>query len=325
MSELDEETLFAQSMEKIHAGPDAEVKDEPKAEPKQEVAKPVESDTFDPATLSPSAKAQWDAVQKELETERRRAQESEKKYALLHGRVSPLQRELDRLQKQKQIPPRTAQAQPAKPEQPVSKETLAHWVKHAKDYPEESAAIEEFLRERLRDELGRFQPIPEDIAALRKELADLKEQQLQPLIRAREDELTTRAQSTVFEVHPDWNDHIQYKEVDGQVVVSHLSDALANWAEGQPARIVDMFGSSDPEECKWVMSYFKDSLKAANPPAQAPDEKVVQASKELENRKKNLAALVAPKAEGAPKVEAGNLDEEELFEARMKELRRNRR
>lgn len=321
MSELDEETLFAQSMEKIHAGPDAEVKEEVKPEG-AEVAKPVESDTFDLTTLPPSVKSKWDALQTELANERRRAQEFEGKYAKIHGQVSPLQRELNRLKMQ----PATAKAAPAKAEQPVTKENLAHWMKHAKDYPEEAAAIEELLKDRIRDELGRFQPIPEDIAALRKELAELKEQQLQPLLEARENEVIAKAQNSVLEAHSDWMDHIRIEDDNGKVVITHVSEALQNWMDGQPDRIVAMFGSDDPRECIWVMNQFKrDTKPVSAEPAQVTDEKVLNASRELENRKKNLAALVAPKAEGAPRVDAGNLDEEELFEARMKELHRKRK
>ena len=133
----------------------------------------VESDTFDPSTLSPSAKAHWDKQQQAIESERRRAKDFETRYVTLHGRVSPLQREVERLKRQQTQAPRPAPAAPA----PVSKDSLQNWDKYRSELPDEAAAIEQFLKAQLRDELGRFQPIPEDVAALRKELAELREKE----------------------------------------------------------------------------------------------------------------------------------------------------
>lgn len=286
----------------------------------EEVAKVAESDTFDPATLSPTAKAQWDAAQKALETERRRAQDYEERFNRLHGKMGPLQTELNRLKKTTQRP---ANAPPAKaePNKPVSRETLQHWVKHAKDYPEEAAAIEELLKDRLRDELGRFQPVPDEIAALRKELAELKEQQLYPLLEARENEVIAKAQNSVLEAHPDWSDNIRIEEEDGKVVITHVSDALQSWLDEQPDRIVAMFGSDDPKECIWVMNQFKrDQVKTEV--AQADTSQQTAATQIQQQREKNLQsrAVASSSGNGVARLDPSKMSDAERYDLDMKKL-----
>lgn len=298
-----------------------------KAEVVQEpIATPVVSDIFDPNTLPPSAKAKWEAVQKELEAERRRAQDFEAKYAKIHGQVSPLQRELNRLKSQPAI---ARTAPPARAEPPVTKETpLQRWQKHKETYGDEAAAIEELIDSVKRDELGRYQSLEQKYAALEQKLAQITEKELpekfqllERIQQERERESLTKAQGTVFEAHPDWNEHIRLEPGDDGPVLKYASEALLAWADTQPEHISDMFMSDDPEECKWVMSLFKRDLKEQTTQVDSDQQKTA-ATQELQKREKNLQsrAVTSASGTGMARVDPSKLSKEDQYALEMQRL-----
>lgn len=280
----------------------------------------VESDTFDPSTLSPSAKAHWDKQQQAIESERRRAKDFETRYATLHGRVSPLQREVERLKRQQTQAPRPAPAAPA----PVSKESLQNWDKYRSELPDEAAAIEQFLKAQLRDELGRFQPIPEDVAALRKELAELREKELSPRFQeldqireAREQEYVAKVQGEVLGKHADWNDHFQFDfDENNQLRILHESPQMAAWLDTQPKAVIQALMSDEVEECIWAMDLFKASIAVAEQPN-------TQAATELQQkREKNLQsrAVTSTAGLGMARQDPSKLPDKDRYELEMKQL-----
>ena len=299
--------------------PEAAPSATPAAEP---VANVEESDTFDPSTLSPSAKAHWDKQQQAIESERRRAKDFETRYATLHGRVSPLQREVERLKRQQTQAPRPAPAAPA----PVSKDSLQNWDKYRSELPDEAAAIEQFLKAQLRDELGRFQPIPEDVAALRKELAELREKELSPRFQeldqireAREQEYVAKVQGEVLGKHADWNEHFQFDfDENNQLRILHESPQMTAWLDTQPKTVVQALMSDEVDECIWAMDLFKSHLKEQAAP--------VQPVQDQSTRARNLHAQIGPKVTaGGPRVDNSGVSDADQFDRAIDEANRKKR
>lgn len=298
------------------------------AEPVEPIAKAVEQDIFDPSTLTGAAKAQWDATQKALETERRRAQDFEERFSRLHGKMSPLQKELDRLKARPNQPRPAVTAPPAKAEPPASRETpLQRWTKHKETYGDEAAAIEELIESVKRDEQGRYQSLEQRYAALEQKLSQITDKELpekfqliERIQQERENEFIAKAQGSVLETHPDWNEHIQLEETGGQIKITHVSEAMQAWLDNQPDRIVEMFGSDDPKECIWVMNQFKRDQ--AKPEPQVDSSQQTAATELQAKREKNLQsrAVSSTLGTGMARVDPSKMSDADRYALDMQKL-----
>lgn len=261
---LDEEEKYVQALERIKAPepepePKTEIPNEPAPEAGSSVVEPekAEAPKFDPNSLTPEARAEFDKLQQQLGRER-----SEKQSLL--GRVPRLQSELDRLRSKPSTP-----ASPAPPAVPTDQDSKAYfdstdWKEHERDFPKEASLQRKIL----------------EAAFARAEAAERTAQELARKVDERfgnvdsymQEQATEREKHVLTEAHPDWQDLVLPKDEKdaatfGNVVVSKV---FHEWLSVQDEDKQRWFASTSAAKNIALMDDFKRDLYLADLASGAP-------------------------------------------------------
>lgn len=276
----------------------------------------AESDTFDPETLPPSAKARWEQTQNELREAQDRFREADLERKSLKGRVPSLQRQLQQYEAEHKQQRAAAPAPPQIKKDQSAAEYLSSpaWQKHKTDYPEEAAILEEGFANLDRQHQERY-------AQLEQRLGQFEEQ-LGPRIsavdqmRAESIERVAQAETaTLDSAHSDWDQHFSLVPDGDTWAVGKVSKAMEDWLESQPEFMIDALCSTKAADCIWAMDLFKAATGQQSGAT-------MQASTVKESRQHNLAkrSTYGSNGTGMARVDPSKMSPADAYAMEMRKL-----
>lgn len=240
---LDEEDAYVQALERAKAPPEPEPPADPEhPEPAPEAGssspepeKVAEPAKFDPASLPPDVRAEFDRLAQERDRER------SEKLSLL-GRVPRLQSELDRLQSQSRQQPPAPPAIPASTSSDDSKPYFdsADWKEFERDFPHEAKAQRKALEAAFAQADEAKRAAADALRGVETRVAPVEE-----FIRLQAIERETHA---LEQAHPDWREVVRPANENDAVNIS-ADPKTPYWTNSQFA---SWFSVQDPDIQRWA-------------------------------------------------------------------------
>ena len=225
--------------------------------------------------------------------------------AAANGRNAPLQRELEKLRRE------LSKVQSQKPQQPAphdspnsSKEDLAKWEAHRKDFPEEAEAVERFFSAKMgeqRQEIQKLKQVVEQLSSKAEVIERLEQQQTSDR-DAQEVGLLTKPVEEGGFGHTDAPEIFADRE-------------FHEWAQNGPGKVPELYASHDAADYDLLLTKYKAYRNAISPPP-PPQEEEPETSKVAEKRERALKESAAPTSTPTPSRPDGGgaeLSDEEYF------------
>lgn len=300
------------------ADPDDPEIPEPKIESKtvsqeeEEEPEPPAAKQTDPKDLlpdgSPIQRPAWyadlsDEAKAKFDEDARQINQLQWQYANVHGRLAPVQRENERLQRQladamsmQPAPADSGQRRQSQPGQPLAtsqpQDLPPEFKEYAEAFPEEARAIE-----------AMFTALSERNVQLERQVGTLvqgfNEIQQASTNRTRQEELTR-----LTSAHPDW---MQLRETPDYV----------SWLSHQPPSVQALDQSPHSDDCIYLLDTYKQTRYLANLPQQPLQGQPGQVQQTRQRRELRRQPTPDPQGGGVgmPRLEAGaGLSEEDIFE-----------
>jgi hypothetical protein len=298
------------------------------------VATPEKADIFDPESLPPVAKAQWETTQKRLAEIEERNKRLDTENRSFRGKTPHLESKVARLERElrERAPPaqvrdvKPTTAKPVDGKAPATLVSLPGYQNLKKVFGDDAAPIEEAFTALESHNQALAERLAQTEARLLK-LDELLEKDVRPRIQTidelrdyRANEQYEHATQEVLKAREDWStkypnyrSHIYHETDDNnEVIQTHVSDEMKAWLDDQPDAIANLFApDATTKEVNRGLGLFYSEVVNKTTQEQQPN----PALQVQQDRKEQLTRRAVPSinGDGSVRGDASKLSPQEQY------------